>query len=64
MYYYNNQGTSAGPKEHEAMNLLEKHYKKKDGNFSTEETIETVIDTLQTVLIFFTHKLILKGYLF
>ena len=32
------------------MTQLEKHYKKKDGNWDRKETIETAIQVLQTVI--------------
>lgn len=41
---------SAGAKEQEAMTQLEKHWKKKEGNWDTKETIETAIQVLQTVI--------------
>lgn len=47
------RGCTAGAKEQEAMTLLEKAYKKKTqagGNFTSEESTETVIDVLQNVI--------------
>lgn len=41
---------STGSKEQEAMTQLEKHYKKKEGNWDKKETIETAIQVLQTVI--------------
>jgi len=44
------KGTSAGSKEQEAMNLLEKYSKKKSGVFTKEETLYGVIMALQNVI--------------
>jgi 20S proteasome subunit alpha 1 len=44
------KGTSAGSKEAEAMNLMEKYYKKKNGLLSKEDTIFGAIMALQTVI--------------
>lgn len=41
---------STGSKEQEAMTQLEKHWKKKEGNWDRKETIETAIQVLQTVI--------------
>ncbi|CDW87101.1 proteasome subunit alpha type-6 [Stylonychia lemnae] len=41
---------STGSKEQEAMTQLEKHYRKKEGNWDRKETIETAIQVLQTVI--------------
>ena len=43
------KGVASGTKEQEAMTILEKHYKKKEGKFTKKELTETVIDSLQTV---------------
>lgn len=44
------RAVSTGTKEQEAMTQLEKHYRKKEGNWDTRETIETAIQVLQTVI--------------
>lgn len=41
--------TAAGAKEQEAINYLEKQYKKVNGQFTREQTIQTAIETLQNV---------------
>ena len=44
------KSVSTGAKEQEAMTQLEKHWKKKEGNWDRKETIETAISVLQTVI--------------
>ena len=41
---------AAGAKEQEAINHLEKEHKKTDGKYSFDQTIQTAISTLQTVV--------------
>lgn len=44
------KAVSTGNKEQEAMTQLEKHWKKKEGNWDKKETVETAIQVLQTVI--------------
>jgi 20S proteasome subunit alpha 1 len=44
------KATASGSKEQEAVTQLEKHFKKNDGQWSTQETAETAIRVLQTVI--------------
>ncbi|PVU90845.1 hypothetical protein BB561_004701 [Smittium simulii] len=48
-YFVGYKATAAGSKQQEAMNYLEKKIKK-NSDFNYNQTIETVIDTLSTVL--------------
>lgn len=52
-YVMGYKATSAGPKEQEAINLLEKQYKKKEKDekkWTSDETIQYAISALQTVI--------------
>ena len=44
------KAVATGSKEQEAMTQLEKHWKKKEGNWDQRETIESAISVLQTVV--------------
>ena len=44
------RAVATGTKEQEAMTQLEKHWKKKEGNWDRRETIEAAIQVLQTVI--------------
>lgn len=44
------KAVSTGSKEQEATTQLEKHWKKKEGQWDTRETVETAIQVLQTVV--------------
>ena len=39
-----------GAKEQEAMTQLEKHFKKNEGNWSTQESVEVAIKTLSSIV--------------
>ena len=44
------RAVATGSKEQEAMTQLEKHWRKKEGNWDTRETVEAAIQVLQTVI--------------